>query len=56
MTLILTTIFECISLIPLLYLFFDDGLAIAGIFLIILNMSPVVFFIGIIVFIIKKKY
>ena len=60
-SIIVPTIFiltiECISLIPLYSLFFDDGLAIAGISLIILNILPLVILLGIIIIgvLVKKK-
>ncbi len=43
---LLTVILETLSLIPLYYLLFDDGLAIAGISLIILNLFPVALALG----------
>ncbi len=57
LSVLLTMILETLSLIPLYCLLFDDGIAIAGISLIILNLFPVAVILGVIaltVAIIKK--
>lgn len=47
-TVLLTVILEMLSLIPLYFLLFDDGLAIMGISLIILNLFSVALVSGVI--------